>query len=97
MDPHANQIFIVNNAARTKISTKTTEGTNWDEEWHHVRITRDAESGLIKVFYDDMDESVMEATDKSFTWGQIGLGSFDDTADFAELKIIGVLAKKPEK
>ena len=39
----------------------------------------------------------MEATDKTFTWGQIGLGSFDDTADFAELKVIGVPAKKTRK
>src|SRR5690606_4911939 len=36
-DDHANQIFIVNDAPRTKISTKTTPGTPWDDQWHHVR------------------------------------------------------------
>ena len=39
-DDHANQIFIVNGAARVKISTKTTDGTNWDDNWHHVKIER---------------------------------------------------------
>src|SRR5438876_12032375 len=33
-DDHANQIFIVNDAPRTKISTKSTPGTNWTDDWH---------------------------------------------------------------
>lgn len=78
-DPHANQIFIVNKAARTKISKTTTAGTNWDDEWHHVRIKRDAEKGTIEIFFDDMKKPVMTAVDKNFQWGQVGLGSFDDT------------------
>jgi len=92
-DDHANQIFIVNGAARTKISTKTTKGTPWDNEWHHVRIRRDAQSGTIRIFFDDMETPVMEAEDKHFTWGQIGLGSFDDTADWDNLVVRGVMAK----
>ncbi len=51
-DDHANQIFIVNNAARTKISTQTTKGTDWDEKWHQVRITRNVEYGEINVCSD---------------------------------------------
>src|SRR5436190_1782570 len=39
-DDHANQISIVNDAPRIKISTKTTSGTNWDDKWHHVKIER---------------------------------------------------------
>ena len=86
-DPYANQIFIVNNAARTKISLTTTEGTAWDEEWHNVRITRNAETGDIRVFFDDMETPAMTAKDATFKTGRIGLGSFDDTADFDDLKI----------
>ncbi len=78
-DPHANQIFIVNKAARTKISKTTTPGTDWDDKWHHVRIKRDVEKGSIEIFYDDMKKPVMTAVDKHFQWGQVGLGSFDDT------------------
>lgn len=94
MDPHANQIFIVNESDRTKISTKTTEGTDWDDQWHHVRIVRDVESGSIEVFFDDMDEPVMTAKDKTFTWGRVGLGSFDDTGDWDEFELKGVKVEK---
>ena len=87
MDPHANQIFIVNQAARTKISLTTTEGTNWDDQWHKVRIRRDIQSGSIEVYYDDMEKPVMTAKDKTFVGGKIGVGSFDDTADFKRVQI----------
>jgi hypothetical protein len=93
-DDHANQIFIVNKADRTKISTKTTPGTNWDDEWHKVRIVRDVDSGKIDVFYDDMKTPVMTATDKTFTWGQVGIGSFDDTAMWDDIELRGVAAKE---
>ncbi|MDG2012703.1 MAG: hypothetical protein P8J33_04310, partial [Pirellulaceae bacterium] len=86
-DPHANQIFIVDNAARKKISLTTTAGTPWDDQWHHVRLIRNLESGSIEVYFDDMQKPVMTAKDKSFAQGWIGLGSFDDTADFRNLTI----------
>jgi hypothetical protein len=88
-DDHANQIFIVNNAARTKISTKTTPGTDWDDAWHQVRVTRDPATGSIAVFFDDMTTPVMTATDRTFPHGRIGIGSFDDTADFDTVTLHG--------
>lgn len=89
-DDHANQIFIVNGAPRIKISTKTSAGTDWDDKWHEAKITRDATSGKIAVFFDDMSTPVMEATDKTFTWGQVGIGSFDDVGDWDDVKLLGV-------
>jgi len=88
-DDHANQIFIVNNAARTKISTKTTSGTDWDDQWHNVRIVRHVEKGTIGIYYDDMKNPIMLATDKTFQWGQVGLGSFDDTGDWDDFVLRG--------
>ncbi len=88
-DDHANQIFIVNNAPRTKISTHTTPGTPWDNAWHHVRIVRHASDGTIEVYFDDMQQPVMTATDRTFAWGQVGLGSFDDTGDFDNFVLRG--------
>ncbi len=88
-DDHANQIFIVNDAPRTKISSRTTDGTNWDDAWHRVRVTRQVASGEIKIYFDDLDKPVMEAVDKTFAWGQVGIGSFDDTGDWAEVKLYG--------
>jgi hypothetical protein len=88
-DDHANQIFIVNDAPRVKISTKTTPGTNWDDAWHNVRITRNAADGAIAVYFDNMQEPVMTAVDKTFAWGKIGVGAFDDLGNFDEIVLRG--------
>jgi len=84
-DDHANQIFIVNNADRTKISTQTTTGTPWDDKWHKIRVVR--KSGTIKSYFDDMKTPVMIAQDSTFGAGRIGLGSFDDTGQFDDVVI----------
>ena len=94
-DPHANNIFIVNDAPRLKISTKTTSGTNWDDEWHHARVVRNVGTGSIEVYFDDMDEPVMTAVDKTFTWGRVGVGSFDDTGNFDDVLVYGKRAQRP--
>lgn len=93
-DDHANQIFIVNEKPRTKISTKTTPGTDWDDEWHHARIKRNVQTGSIEVFFDDMQTPVMTATDKTFSWGRVGIGSFDDTGRFDNVTLFGQKAGK---
>ncbi len=95
-DDHANNIFIVNDAPRTKISTKTTPGTNWDNEWHHARIVRDVSSGSIEIFFDDMETPVMTANDTTFQWGQVGVGSFDDTGNFDDIALYGTKVDPPK-
>ncbi|HUY90982.1 MAG TPA: hypothetical protein VMV10_19755 [Pirellulales bacterium] len=94
-DDHANQIFIVNDAPRTKISEKTTPGTNWDDEWRRLKLVRTAADGSINVFWDDFERPIMTAVDKTFAWGQIGLGSFDDTGDWDDVVVRGVRVDRP--
>ncbi len=94
-DDHANQIFIVNEAPRTKISLTSTQGTNWDDAWHLVRVVRRVEDGTIEVYFDDMTKPVMTARDKNFVWGRIGIGSFDDTSEWDWVKLTGTKAGKP--
>jgi hypothetical protein len=89
-DDHANQIFIVNNEPRKKISITSTEGTPWDDQWHHARIVRKVQTGEISVYFDDMEKPVMTAIDKTFTHGQVGIGSFDDTGRFDDVLVYGV-------
>jgi len=93
-DDHANQIFIVDDAPRTKISTKTSTGTNWDERWHDVRIVRNTAHGTISVYFDDMKTPVMTAKDTTFTWGRIGVGTFDDTSQWRDIKLHGQKVEK---
>ena len=92
MDDHANQIFIVNDAPRIKISKTTTSGTPWNDEWHHVKIERNPGTGDIRIYFDDMEKPTMTAVDKTFTWGKVGLGSFDDVGNWDNVKLWG--AKK---
>jgi hypothetical protein len=98
-DDHAHNIFIVNDAPRTKIAKETTKGVNWGLGiWHKVRLERKASDGSIKVFFDDMAKPIMVAEDKTFDSGYIGFGSFDDTGMIDNIRIWGpsVEAKKIE-
>lgn len=92
-DEHANQIFIVNNEPRKKISLTSTAGTDWTDHWHHARLVRDVAKGTIEVFFDDMQKPAMTAKDDTFKSGQVGVGSFDDTGRFDNVFLFGELAK----
>jgi hypothetical protein len=93
-DAHANSIFLVNGAPRVSIAQKRTNGTDWKQGYHHIRIARNTESGTIKVYFNDMDSPVMETVDKTFLNGTIGVGSFDDTGNFDDFTIHGVATEK---
>jgi hypothetical protein len=89
-DPHACQIFIVNDAPRTMITVDEAEGTPWTEGWHRLRVTRNVETGEMAVYFDTMDKPHMTARDKTFAWGQVGLGTFDDNGNFDNFVLRGV-------
>ncbi|MFI4874076.1 MAG: hypothetical protein ACIALR_01975, partial [Blastopirellula sp. JB062] len=96
-DDHSNQIFVVDDAPRIKISQRTNVGTPWkDGAWHQVKIVRQADSGLIEVYFDDMQKPQMVAQDKRFAWGEIAIGSFDDLGLWDDVKIRGVLVQRPQ-
>lgn len=87
-DPHAHNVFLVNRAARTNISTATTPGVNWGlEVWHRVRLERRLADGSIRVFFDDLTQPVMTAKDTTFGAGWLGFGSFDDTGKVDSVRI----------
>ncbi|HXG49589.1 MAG TPA: hypothetical protein VNO52_18345, partial [Methylomirabilota bacterium] len=89
-DKNAHNVFLVKNAPRTNIAHQTTQGVNWGlGVWHKVRIERKASEGTIKVFFDDLTRPIMLAEDRSFAWGQIGFGSFDDTGMVDNIRIWG--------
>lgn len=88
-DDHANSIFLVNGAPRVSIAKERTPGTQWGQGYHNVRIVRKVDSGLIQVFFDDMEKPIMVAEDKTFVSGAIGFGSFDDTGNFDDIRIWG--------
>jgi hypothetical protein len=92
--------FIVNDADRAPIGKDLTAGVNWGTgAWHTVRIERKASAGTTRVFFDDMTTPVMRAEDKTFTSGQIGVGSFDDKGKIRSLRLYSPAldAKRTEK
>ena len=87
-DPHSGQIMIVQNAPRKAI-TENEKLTPWTNEWHQVKVVRDTAKGTIEVYFDDMKTPHMQAIDKTFGKGGIGIGSFDDMNDFDDIKLYG--------
>lgn len=87
VDEHAHSIFLVNNQPRVSIAKERTKGVDWTQDFHQITIIRDTKSGKIEVYYDDLEKPIMVTEDKTFIRGRIGLGSFDDTGCFDDLKI----------
>lgn len=92
-DEHANSIFLVNGEPRVSIAKERTDGTNWSTGFHHIRITRNVESGEIAVYFDDMEKPIMKTVDKTFVTGTVGIGSFDDTGDIDDFTVRGTSVK----
>lgn len=87
VQPVHNGLFIVNGAPRVRIAGLEAQPALPDTDWHHVHIQRDAVSGSIKVFMDEQFQPLFEVNDRNFTCGQVGLGSFDETGDFADVRL----------
>ncbi len=93
-DPNANGVFIVNAADRKKVSEPSPHDQKWDDEWHQVKIVRKVADGMIEIYFDDMKKPIMTAKDKTFTWGRVGIGSFDDSGNWDNVKLRGAKAAK---
>jgi uncharacterized protein (DUF362 family) len=84
-----NSIFIVNGADRTSIANYQNGGNSWEGGWHTVRLIRNVDKDAIEVFFDNMSTPVMTAIDGRFKRGKVGVGSFDDTGQFDNIRVWG--------
>jgi hypothetical protein len=91
-DPAAHSIFLVDGQPRVSIATERSEGVAWGDGWHHLRLVRKTSTGLIEVYFDNMRTPILRAADRTFPAGPIGLGTFDDTAQFDHLRVWGITA-----
>jgi hypothetical protein len=82
-----NGIFIVDGGDRRRIAGLDAAAALPDRSWHHVRIVRNVSSGGIQVFLDNDTTPRFSVVDHTFTSGQVGLGSFDETGDFAHFRL----------
>jgi hypothetical protein len=90
-DAH-NIIGLVNGADRVKINLEPPGKSVFrlnDKNWHTFKVTYDATTGKIAAFLDDPDNPILTAADRTLSHGLVGVGSFDDTGFFDDLKLRG--------
>lgn len=87
-DQNAHNIFRVDNAPRTNIAPVAKNGIDWGKDvWHHIHLERRIKDGSVRIYWDDQTEPILAATDKTFDWGRIGFGSFDDSGIVANVVV----------
>jgi hypothetical protein len=80
-----NQIHLVDGKDRAAVTVKRENGTPWDDAYHTITVTRNA-AGTTVAF----DDKVLMTTDrKDLPAGRLGVGSFDDLGNFAEITVWG--------
>ena len=84
-----NGIFLVNDADRRRIDSRSDVTPLVDQEWHSARLVRTVATGRLEVYVDKRAEPIMIATDTTLEWGRVGVGSFDDTAEFRQVVVTG--------
>jgi hypothetical protein len=88
-----NGIFVVNNADRRRIDTPAQAARLTDQAWHRVRLERDVTTGRIDVFFDQDKTPILSAIDRTLVAGRVGVGSFDETAEFRAFEVRGIAAR----
>ncbi|MER6990332.1 hypothetical protein ABT337_10815 [Saccharopolyspora hirsuta] len=91
--PH-NGLFVVDDADRVRIDDQW-DGTTGappaidDTDWHHVRLDHDPATGRIAVHLDGAPQPLLTATDRRFSVGRAGFGSFDNHGRIREVTLTG--------
>ncbi len=86
--PRHNGVFHVYQGERVRISSP--EGPAAFPEtghWYHVVLKFSGESGEVKVSVEGKEIPALHAFDTSLNQGRIGLGSFDETGDFRNVRV----------
>lgn len=96
-DEMHNVIAIVNGKDRVKINREPSGKSIYrltDLKFHDFKVTYDAATGEIKAYLDDLATPILTAADKTLDPGLVGVGSFDDTGSFADIRLWGNIFKK---
>ena len=89
-ESHAHDLFIVNNAPRKCFAKEVSNGVTWGANvWHKIRVERKLADGSIRVYFDDLAKPIMSGEDKTFSAGQVGVGTFDDAGKVRNIRVWG--------
>lgn len=79
-------IMRVDGDSRTRINLEERPKAPLTDGWNTIKVQH-LETGVIKVWVNNMDTPLMTANDTTYPSGGIGFGSFDDRAAFATFSI----------
>jgi hypothetical protein len=88
-DPNAHQIMLVDGADRRPVTVRRSNGVRWGEGWHEILLVRRGSD--VRVLFDGDEVLAGEVTALR---GRIGLGSFDDTGRFRNLRVARPLHRR---
>jgi hypothetical protein len=88
VQPVHNGIFHVYGGERVRISAERGPASfAASGRWYHVMLAHDSAAGTIEVAVDGQPVPALHAVDLSLGPGKVGLGSFDETGAFKDIRI----------
>jgi len=83
-----NAICVVNGEPRAAITAGTPAAARLtDDAFHPIKVARSLSTGKIEAYIDDMAQPTMTAEDGTLGKGLVGIGAFDDTAMFDDVRL----------
>lgn len=88
IQPVHNGVFHVFGGERVRISAQDGPASfTAVNRWYHVKLSFNGAAGSVEVLVDNQPIPSLHAVDLSLTRGKVGLGSFNETGDFKNVKI----------
>lgn len=84
-----NGMFHIFGGERVRISSLEGPGSLPTQDWTPVKLVFDGETGHCYVEVNGKRNPSLDAVDLSLRWGRVGIGSFDETGDFRNVKVSG--------
>lgn len=84
-----NGMFHIFGGERVRISSLEGPGSLPTQDWTPVKLVFDGETGHCYVEVNGKRNPSLDAVDLSLRWGRVGIGSFDETGDFRNIRATG--------
>jgi hypothetical protein len=84
-----NGMFHIFGGERVRISSLEGPGSLPTGDWTPVKLVFDGETGHCYVEVNGKRNPSLDAVDLSLRQGRVGIGSFDETGDFRNVKVTG--------
>lgn len=91
-----NGVFHVFGGERVRISPLDGPAALPTTDWTPIKLVFDGDTGRCYMEVNGKRNPSLEAVDLSLRHGRVGMGSFDETGDFRNVKISGEVKEGPE-